>query len=97
MKITITSKNGGKGKWSYTIEMFLSYLVCGKSPNVKETVLNMHLIISLVTAKRIRQRCITKKANRGDKWNNEKYLIDTKQGRKRGIKNEWDKQKTLAR
>lgn len=43
------SKNGGKGK--YTIEMFLYYLSCGKSSNLKETVLKVGLIISQVTSK----------------------------------------------
>lgn len=54
MIIIIISKNGGKGKWSYIIEMFLSYLVCGKSFNFKEIVLNMYFIIFLVIVKRIR-------------------------------------------
>lgn len=45
------SKNGGKGKQSYTIEMFLYYLSCGKSSNLKGTVLKVYLIISKVSSK----------------------------------------------
>lgn len=63
--------------------MVSHYLVCSKSPNLKETILKMQSKIAQLKNYRIIQRIKElykdvqpEKPNREIKWNNKKYLIN---------------------